>query len=138
MSRLNLTDSFMDAVVKMSDGNPGAATAIAETTKVAESIDLQNAFGWMGFLFALDTHEIYGSSIYVLWNDKCQRDCRRMLVLLRAVHLGLMRATRLQRLAADQSREVVLGEEEYAKLDELVCERLVEFQRVTKELGGET
>lgn len=77
----------------------------------------------------LDTWGIYGTDIYVLWNDKCNRDVRQMLMLMRATQLGIFSHTKLQEMAADQMRQVNLSDEEMAELDEKVCERLEDFAR---------
>jgi hypothetical protein len=129
MSRIQLNDSVMDAVIKMVEGNPGALSALMDVMEKAERIDPQSAFGALGVILSLDTHQIYGSSIYVLWSDKCNRDCRRMLMLLRAVQLGLFPESQLQTMAADQARKINLTEEEFEALDKQVCEQLVDFAR---------
>ena len=88
----------------------------------------------MGALMILDTWEIYGSSIYVLFSDKCNREVRRMLMLMRATQLGLFSHLKLKEMAADQSRQVNLTEDEFAELDQKVCGRLERFARPDK--GG--
>lgn len=129
MSRIELSDSTVDAIIKMSDGNPGAVMALMEISEKAGSIDPQSALGGIGPILSLDTWEIYGSSIYVLFNDKAGRDVRKLLVLLRATQLGLFSVAKLQQMAADQAREINLSDEEWTELDEKVCAQLAEFQR---------
>lgn len=77
----------------------------------------------------LDTWEIYGSSIYILWNDKCDRDPRKFLLLQRMCQLGFLSDTKLKAMADDQMREVDLTEQEWLELEEKVLDRLPEFQR---------
>lgn len=129
MSRIQLQDTGMDAMIKMSEGNPGAINALMDISVQAASIDPQDAFGAMGVILSLDTHQIYGTDIYVLYSDKCQRNVRKVLVLLRAVQLGIMPESKLQSLAGDQSRQVELTDDEFNALDAKVCEQLSEFQR---------
>lgn len=130
MSRIKLTDSVMDSLVSMSEGNPGALTAMMDLMKKQNSIDPQSALGELSPIFSFDTHGIYGSSIYVLWSDKCDRDARKTLMLLRSVQLGFLAESRLQELASDQSRQINLSTEEFEDLDKKVCAKLEDFQRV--------
>jgi len=130
MSRIELTDNMMSATMKMAEGNPGAITAIMEIIKEGDLIDPQSAMGGgLGALLSMDTWEIYGSSIYVLWNDKCGRDTRKMLMIMRAAQLGLFSLAMLKEMAADQTRSVDIPEEEWESLDKSVCERLEHFAR---------
>ena len=129
MSRLELTDNGMDMMMKMAEGNPGAAMAMVEIMNDHDKIDPQAAFGGIGALMSLDGYGIYGTAIYVLFSDKCNRDVRRMLMLMRATQLGLFSPLKLKEMAADQSRQVNLTEDEFAELDQKVCEQLTEFER---------
>lgn len=58
-------DSTMDAMVKLSEGNPGAATALAEL--------VQQENGELALL-TLDAERIYGADIWVLYKDMCDAD----------------------------------------------------------------
>jgi len=129
MCRIQLEDSAIDMVTKMSDGNPGAITAMMEIIAKHDSIDPQAAMGGIGAILILDTWKIYGSDIYILFNDKCNRDVRKMLVLLRAVQLGHLSETKLRQMASDQMREVDLTEQEWLDIDKTVCDELEQFQR---------
>lgn len=128
MTRISIEDTAIDIVVKMSDGNPGAVACLSMIINAAPEIDPQDLMSPFGPILSLDQHGIYGSSIYVL-STKCNRDVRRLLMLLRAVQLGFLGAGRLKELAADQTRQINLTEEEFARLDEQVCERLDQFSR---------
>ena len=129
MSRIQLTDTGMDMMMKMSDGNPGALTAIMDIMAKSVDIDPQSALGEISCILSLDTHEIYGSDIYVLWNDKCNREARRVVMLLRAVQLGFMHESKLQSLAGDQSRLISLTDDEELGLDKKVCDALSDFAK---------
>lgn len=129
MSRIKLEDSIMDALVKMSDGNPGALTAMQNMLMQGENIDPQGALGGTGAILDLDTWEIYGSDIYILWNDKCNRDVRRMLMIIRATQLGNFSHEKLKAMAADQRREINLTDDEWEEQDKFVCEFLPEFKK---------
>lgn len=129
MSRIKLTDSFMDMVVKMAEGNPGAVDCLLTMSAKTPKIDPQSAFGAFSTAMSLDTHEIYGSDIYILYNDKCGRDARKMCLLLRAVQLGIIPESKLKDMASDQMREINLSGGEWADIDSKVCEQLDQFQK---------
>ena len=119
----------MDTIVKMSEGNPGALSALMELSTASPKIDPQSAFGGLGPVFFFDTHGIYGSDIYIIWSDKCGRDARKTLMLLRAVQLGFLPESKLKEMASDQMRRVDLTDEEWKELDFQVCEQLEDFQK---------
>jgi hypothetical protein len=131
MSKLDLKDTVMDAIIKMSEGNPGAITALMEIIQKGNSIDPQSFAGDLSAILGLDTMKIYGTEIYILWSDKCGRDTRKLLMLLRAVQLGFLSQQKLKEMSEDQMREVNLSEEEFSKLDKKVCNRLTGFQKAT-------
>lgn len=129
MSRITLEDTGMEMIMKMSDGNPGALTTMMEIIEKHADIDPQAFMGGIGAIMILDTWEIYGTDIYILFNDKCNRDVRRMLMLMRATQLGLFSHSKLQQMAADQMREVNLTDDEWSDLDQKVCEQLEDFAK---------
>jgi len=85
----------MDAIVKLSDGNPGAVVVLAECLKRGEEIDPDSAFGGLGPIFDFDTLGIYGPRIWMLFKDVCGQDLRIMLAVLRAHQLGFLRESEL-------------------------------------------
>ena len=111
MSRLGLEDTLTSSMVKMAEGNPGATVAMIEIMKNHDRIDPQAFMGGLGAILALDAHEIYGTAIYILYNDKCNRDVRKMLMLMRATQLGFFSHLKLKEMAADQMREINLTED---------------------------
>ena len=129
MSRLNLEDTVLDMVTKMSDGNIGAVGAMSLIINSISEIDPQVAGGGMTTLMILDDWGIYSTSIYILFNDKCDGDTRKFLMLMRAVQLGFLPQETIQKLAADQRREFNLTDEEFEELDKKVCSELVDFQK---------
>ena len=125
--RITLTDTPMNMITKIAEGNPGAIQAIMSLMEVHDSIDPQSALGSLSIPLSLDDCAIYGSSIYVLFSYKCGRDPRKMIMLLRAVQLGFLSESKLREMAADQSSEVNLTDEEFNDLDSKVCDRLDGF-----------
>lgn len=129
MSRIVLTDNLISAMTKMSDGNPGALSAMMAIYEAHDEIDPQVVMGGLGAILSLDTYEIYGTDIYILFNDKCGRDPRKMLMIMRATQLGLFSQSKLNKMAADQARSVDLTDEEWKDLDDKVCAQLDGFKR---------
>lgn len=92
VSRLGIQDNAVTMIVKMSDGNPGAANSLAE---ILQSKDNSVSFGGVHAILYLDTLGIYGSHIYVLHNDVCGRDVKKTLALITACQLGILSELRL-------------------------------------------
>ena len=129
-SRIQLNDTVMSAVVKMSDGNPGALTVMVGLIKDGGKIDPNSFMGGFGNVMDLDTLRIYGPRIWMLYKDVCGQDLRVMCAVLRAWQLGFV---------TDSAINAALDNEPWRKsetsldLDALVVkveERLPEFQRV--------
>lgn len=95
--RITLDDNLMTAIMKMSGGNPGAVTALAEIASATPTIDPDDAFGAIGPILGLDTHGIYESEIWQLYSDVCDRDVVKVLTLLRGVQLGVLAESDLKR-----------------------------------------
>jgi hypothetical protein len=132
MSRIKLGDGFIDVLKNMSEQNPGATGVLLEIFREAKIIDPQSAGGGFGPILSLDAEKIYGSHIYILYNDKCDRDIRKLCLLLRAVQLGFFPGSRLRELAADDMREINLSDKEWEEIDKKVCDKLKDFQKDDK------
>ena len=104
MSKLNLNMGLVQCLTELSQGNPGAITAIVDCMKYNPEIDPDDVFGEFGPIIALDNYKIYGTDIYVLWNDICDRNSAKMITLLRAVQLGELSRTTLQIASRKQDR----------------------------------
>lgn len=64
--RITLNDSFLGAIIKIADGNIGAASALPTICTEYPKIDPQAEFAELTPLLALDTLGIYGSEVWVL------------------------------------------------------------------------
>jgi hypothetical protein len=87
--RIQLTDSTMDVVMKMSEGNPGAVTVIMSLFKDAAKIDPDNWMPGLGEVLSLDTLGIYGSKIWMFYKDVCSEDLVKMCAVIRSHQLGI-------------------------------------------------
>lgn len=75
-TRIDLGGTNLDALVKMSNGNPGAVVALSELLKFNDS--------GLGLILWLDDFGIYGTDIYVLYSDICDKDVKKMSAVIRA------------------------------------------------------
>lgn len=128
MSRIKLGDGMFDVINKMTEGNPGAMNVIMELTYMSEKIDPDSAFGSIGAILLLDSYEIYGSDIYVLWSDICGRNTKKMIAVLRAGQLGIIPSYTIKDASSRQDysgKDMIDVEDLYKK----VCERLPNFDK---------
>lgn len=130
MSKINLSDSTMDVVVKMSEGNPGSMNIIMQMlSPEAKEIDPDAAMGGLMKILALDTLGIYRTDIYVLYNDICDRSMIKMFAVLRAYQLGYLSSSVLKEACQRQDRtgkNLIDVEELYKK----VIEYLPNFKKL--------
>lgn len=123
--RIKLTDSILDVVVNLSDGNPGAVRVLTELMAASPKVDPQSAFGPLAPLLDLDNLDIYGPKIWIFFKDVCGKDIVNMLAAMRAVQLGLMPETKIKNAVATMSpldcQEILKG----------VMVRLDQFNRAT-------
>jgi hypothetical protein len=131
MSRIELNDNYQDIVIKLSEGNPGAITALMQLSGNYEDIDPDSAFGPISPMISFDSYDVYGSEIYIIWNDKCNRDSYKTILLLRAVQLGILPLRRFKEMAEDQMREVNLTNSEWEDINKKVCDQLPGFKKTT-------
>lgn len=88
--RIQLSDTISSVIVKLAEGNSGAATACVELFKVSPLVDPDAMLGGVAPLLALDSPGIYGSRIWMLFSDVCGRDAALMIAVLRAHQLGFV------------------------------------------------
>ena len=94
--RIQLTDSMMDIVMKMSEGNPGAVTVIAQLIKENARVDPDSALGELGTILHLDSAGIYASDIWMVYKDICGQNIVSFIGLFRAIQMGYMPTSELK------------------------------------------
>ena len=94
--RIKLDDSTLDAITKLSEGNPGAINVMMRALKEGGDIDPDSFAGGFGVLLSLDSYSIYGSRIWMLYKDVCGTNLAEMQAVLRAVQLGLIPEAEMQ------------------------------------------
>lgn len=97
-NRIQLKDSVMDVVMKMSENNPGAMTCIMEV------LGYKNFYIVDGLMYILQCDDIglYGTQLYMLWNDCCNRDPKLFELVIRNYQMGHLKAADILR-ATDPS-----------------------------------
>ena len=94
-TRIVGSDDVTSVIAKMSDGNPGALNVMCLMMREALGIDPEAVMGGLIHIMTLDSHGIYGSDIYLLYNDICKQDMTNMIGVLRAVQLGFVNESEL-------------------------------------------
>jgi hypothetical protein len=89
MSKIKMNMSVMDALVEMSEGNPGAATVLAQIMQRAEEIDPDIPMNIIPIMM-MDDMGIYGSRIWQFYKDFCKEDIPNLLAVLRAHQHGFL------------------------------------------------
>lgn len=87
-TKIKLSDTILDVVVKMGEGNPGALRVCTEILQEDKGIDPDNTLGGLETVLALDTLGIYGARIWMLYKDVCGEDLTKTLAVLRGWQLG--------------------------------------------------
>jgi hypothetical protein len=88
MTRIDLSDSILSTITKLSEGNPGAMTVCMQLSTKEKDIDKDSAIQGLGSLLSLDTYEIYGADIWMLYKDVCGEDIEKTIAALRSCQLG--------------------------------------------------
>lgn len=117
--RIKGSDSGFDAIVKLSEGNPGAVGALMEILN--STVDKDSAMGGLGSILLLDSYGIYGTDIYVLFSDICNKEVAKTIAVLRACQLGMFDVKILKDACSRQDysgREMIPVEELYTKVKE--------------------
>lgn len=125
MTRIRLTDTGLSMITKMSEGNPGALRVLMELLQHGAAIDPDATMGG-GFasILDLDTLELYGPRIWMLYKDVCQEKLRLTIAVLRARQLGFTSDTAIKH-AVDNRGDGL----DVIALVAKVEERLPKFQR---------
>ena len=108
MAKIKLDDTLMTILLKLTEGNPGAATVLVKIVKEADTIDPDASLGHLAILLDLDTLEIYGSNIWILYKDICNSSIKHFIAVLRANQLGF--------ISSKQLREAILTPDPLNKL----------------------
>lgn len=79
-TRITADMSFQDMLITMSEGNPGALTCMMQMLN-SDPMALMD-------ILLFDSMGIYGSKIYMVWNDCCGRDMAKFKETIQAFREG--------------------------------------------------
>jgi hypothetical protein len=91
-TRITGSDDMMSIVSKMSEGNPGAVNVLINLIEKTSEIDPQNFLGGLGPILTLDTLNVYGSRIWMLYKYVCKESVANIIGLIRSVQMGIISA----------------------------------------------
>lgn len=83
MGKINLNDTAEDVIVKLSEGNPGALTTLVELVN-----SYKDFFEVVPDYLTIDTMGLYGSQLYMLWNDCCNRNIEKVKQIIKLYREG--------------------------------------------------
>lgn len=126
-TRIDLDDTIMDIICKLSGGNPGAMNVMMQMLAQTGTIDPNHVLGGAGAVMALDTLNVYESKIWVLYKEICNEDLVTMLGLMRGVQLGYMHTSELTEPLSTQHASIPAAR--IAEVLAMVRERLPAFAK---------
>lgn len=91
MGKIALNDDVKTALFKLSEGNPGAINVMMQLLSNTEKVDPDALMGPLAHILTLDSFEIYGCKIWILYKDVCGEDIINTIAVIRAVQLGLLK-----------------------------------------------
>ena len=98
MGKIGCDDNLLDSIVKMSEGNPGAVTVLAELVKRTPEIDPQAGLGGLHYVLMMDDWGLYGSQIWMVFKDVCGQSIEGVIALFRAHQSGILSEKELQQI----------------------------------------
>ena len=101
--RIELTDTLGSACAKMAEGNIGAVGCLKGLIQLNSSVDPDSALGQISTIISLDSAGIYGTNLYLLW-DICDKNHARVILVMRAVQLGIISAEKVKDACSRQDR----------------------------------
>lgn len=87
---LSHSDTLEQAVIRLTEGDPGAATALAEVVAHARAVD-ETCDHPFRYLLQLDRYKVRGPHLHVFFKDVCHSDIVEMLGVLRWAEMGRIR-----------------------------------------------
>ncbi len=109
-NRVTLMDTGVQVLHKLSEGNPGALTVLAQWLKCGAEIDPDAALPPMLQMLSLDDMDIVGSHIWILYKDVCGQSMHRFIGILRAHQFGYVSTGVLQSAAGGGGVDLGLDE----------------------------
>lgn len=84
MGKIEINDTIESIIVKLSEGNPGAMRTLFEIMQFKGN----NPFYFLETFLAIDNMKLYGSYLYMLWNDCCKNNIEKVFKVIEAYQRG--------------------------------------------------
>lgn len=82
--RLNIQGTLLENELLFAGGNPGALNALAA---IRNEVGIED---FALYLMKLDFMELYEDKLYMLWNDSCDRNVKKVIKVMEAFEIGLI------------------------------------------------
>ncbi len=92
---INLKDSVKDILMKMGEGNPGGLRVMMDIISLGPEIDPDDFAKGLGTILWMDSLNIRGSKIWMLYKDVCGEDLIKTMGMMRATQLGVINSETL-------------------------------------------
>lgn len=79
--KLRMDDTPRIAAITLAEGHPGALNVLLRIVDASEGIDPDNLLGGLGVMLDLETLEVYGARIWMLYKDVCGEDLVKTLAV---------------------------------------------------------
>ena len=123
MSILKETDDNKVCITKLCQNNPGCVMSLMELAEHYGTVRNPHIED-LGLFHLLDEFEIYGTEIYILWNDKCNQDIEKFILLIRATQFNIVTLKNLKRMAEDQMRKFNFSDKDFELIEDQVKDAL--------------
>lgn len=111
-----------DDILLLSEGNPGAITAMLEMISEYQNIDPQAIFGSYHVIMFLKDYNFKGTNIWNLWKNVCDQKHVNFAAVMRGHQMGFITRQTIDNLAKGDTLQI-----DFPKLIEQIKERLPTF-----------
>jgi len=123
MPILKETDDNKACISRLCQSNPGCIRSLVELVECYGPVHNPHIEA-LGLFHLLDEFEIYGTEIYILWNDKCNQDIEKFILLIRATQFNIVTLKNLKRMAEDQRRQFNFTDKDFELIKDQVKDAL--------------
>lgn len=130
MTKLKGNETVAEAIHTMAGGNSKAEEVLDYISVESPEIDPDMKPADIGHMLLLDKIGIYGADISTLFDDKCNSNVSKLLLLLRATDLGKYSKSKLQESSSADSYRETTTKDEWRRLEILVNKDLPKFRLI--------
>jgi len=109
--RIQLTDTPVSAIIKLSEGNPGALTVLGRVLSEGSEIDPDAGFGQPIFIILnFDSIGLYGSLVWQLYKDVCGERLDKTIAIVRSWQMGFVTDSQIRFACANRGAGIDVNE----------------------------